>query len=85
MIIEIIFSKMMVKKLYLCILKEGTKIHLKEEKFVITKYARIQTFLSKYYNNEKESYCDHLLLFLMTLKEIVIQKHCRSLQQNISE
>lgn len=36
--------------------------------------------------NEKESYCDHLLLFLMSIKGIVIKKnYCHSLQQNIAE
>lgn len=58
------------KNLYTCILQEGKKMDQKKEKHVITKYARTQTSLSKWWNNEKESYGDHLLLFLMSIKGI---------------
>ena len=40
-----------------------------------------------YQNDETiKSYCDHLLLFLMSIKGIVRKEnYCQSLQQNIAE
>lgn len=65
----------MMKNLYPCLLKKGQR-WIRRRKIMSMLSQNIQGLRHPYQNDEMmKSYCDHLLLFLMSIKKIIVKKN----------